>query len=195
LHNYYPRERPNPYTPVSTARTRADHRRDLGTLEQALARVAIVAPAPPSNHQNGNGGNGNAPAGPIKGVLEILPSGPIPPDPGEFVATRALSDLLEQLRDRADVVLVDAPPVLRVGDAMTLSRKVDGIIAVTRARLVRRNMLAELHRQLASVPTPVLGFVVTGSAEEEGYRYGYGGDYGYTRPHDQGTRAGEPSQA
>ena len=128
-------------------------------------------------------------------MLEILPSGPIPPDPGEFVATRALSDLLEQLRDHADVVLVDAPPVLRVGDAMTLSRKVEGIIVVTRARLVRRNMLVELHRQLASVPTPLLGFVVTGSGEEEGYRYGYGGDYGYARPYARRTGAGARSEA
>jgi Mrp family chromosome partitioning ATPase len=114
----------------------------------------------------------------VKGLLEVLPAGPIPPDPGEFVATHALSEILDELRERADIVLVDAPPALRVGDAMTLSSKVDGILVVTRMKVVRRHMLSELARQLASVPTPVLGFVVTDAAgEEEGYGYGYGGYY------------------
>ena len=113
------------------------------------------------------------------GSLHVLPSGPIPPDPGEFVGKAALTEILAQLRDRADVVLVDAPPALHVGDAMTLSSKVDGILVVTRMKVVRRSMLNELSRQLSTVPTRVLGFIVTGAGEEEGY--GYGSGYGYGR--------------
>jgi succinoglycan biosynthesis transport protein ExoP len=127
-------------------------------------------------------GNGNG-AKPVRGVLAVLPSGPIPPDPGEFVGTAALGEILEDLRERADMVLVDAPPVLQVGDAMTLSAKVDGILLVTKMKTVRRHMLIDLGRQLAGSPTPVLGFVVTGAEEEQGYGYGgyaYGyGSYGY----------------
>ena len=94
-----------------------------------------------------------------------------------------MTEILAELRERADIVLVDAPPALRVGDAMTLSRKVDAIVVVTRMRIVRRQMLSELARQLSSVPTPVLGFVVTDAAgEEEGYGYGYGYGY-YSRPY------------
>ena len=52
---------------------------------------------------DGNG-NGNG-ARQAKGVLDVLPSGPIPPDPGEFVGTQALSEILAELRDRADIVL------------------------------------------------------------------------------------------
>ena len=72
-------------------------------------------------------------------------------------------------------MLIDAPPVLHVGDAMTLSAKVDGILVVTRMQVVRRHMLAELARQLAHAPARKLGFVVTGAGEEQDYNgYGYG---------------------
>ena len=61
---------------------------------------------------------------------------------------------------------------------MTLTSKVDGIVVVTRMKVVRRHMLGELARQLASVRSPVLGFVVTDAVrEDEGYGYGYGWNY------------------
>ena len=148
-----------------------------------------------NGHANGNGnGNGNGAAKTVKGVLEVLPAGPIPPDPGEFVGRPVLSEILAHLRERADVVLIDSPPMLPVGDAMTLSTKVDGIMLVTRMKIVRRHTLSELARQLSTVPSPVLGFVVTGAGEEEGYGYGYGGyGYGYghsyARPYEQSEKA------
>ena len=173
------------------------------SLEQALATVAISDPG--SEHvpaSNGNGhikvlsangkpnGNGSSHAKAVKGVLQVLPSGPIPPDPGEFVNTQALSEILAQLRDRADVVLIDAPPALRVGDAMTLSSKVDAVVVVVRMKVVRRQMLGELARQLSTMPTPVLGFVATAAGEEQGYGYGYGYGYGhYARPYVQSGHA------
>ena len=162
-------------------------------LDQALATIAISEPgkAEVAATANGNGnGNGNGHAKVVKGLLQVLPSGPIPPDPGEFVNTHALSEILAELRERFDIVLIDAPPVLRVGDAMALSTKVDGVVVVARMKVVRRQMLTELSRQLAAMPTPVLGFVVTASGEEEGYGYGYGYGYGhYAKPYVQDTPA------
>jgi len=133
---------------------------------------------------NGNG-NGHGDGSRVKGVLAVLPSGPIPPDPGEFVGTAVLGELLDELAELADVVLIDAPPVLHVGDAMTLSSKVDGIIVATKMKVVRRHLLGELARLLAATPAPVLGFVVTGAEEEDAaYGYGYGYGYGYApRPY------------
>jgi tyrosine-protein kinase len=176
------------------------------SLENALARITVADPDPRlarrgrqlnlngggNGHANGNGkGNGSGAAKTVKGVLEVLPSGPIPPDPGEFVGRPALSEILAHLRERADIVLIDSPPVLHVGDAMTLSTKVDGIMLVTRMKVVRRQTLNELARQLSTVPSPVLGFVVTGAGEEEGYGYGYGYGYGhsYARPYEASEKA------
>jgi Mrp family chromosome partitioning ATPase/capsular polysaccharide biosynthesis protein len=161
------------------------------SLDEALAPIAIVDPGGERRPSNGNGrsngnghsnGNGNGHAYLTKGMLEVLASGPIPPDPGDFIGKQALSEILSQLRERFDFVLIDAPPVLHVGDAIALSTKVDGILVVTRMKLVRRQMLSELGRQLATVPTPVLGFILTGAGEEEGYGDGYGYGYAY-HPH------------
>jgi succinoglycan biosynthesis transport protein ExoP len=161
------------------------------SLNQALKTIAIMDV--PRGRRNGNGnGNGH---GAIKGVLQVLPAGPIPPDPGEFVATNALGGILEELRDGFDVVLIDAPPALAVGDAMTLSAKVDGLIVVTRVKTVRRQMMTELARLLGTVPADVLGFVLTGADSEEGHGegggYGYGYGYGryYGRAYQQSEKA------
>ena len=81
------------------------------------------------------------------------------------------------------VVLVDAPPMLHVGDAITLSSKVDAIVVVTRVKNLRRQMLAELGRQLSTVPTRVVGYIATGAAPGENYEYGYGYGSGYRHTH------------
>jgi Mrp family chromosome partitioning ATPase/capsular polysaccharide biosynthesis protein len=157
------------------------------TLDQAMATFVMMDPRATSTNGNGNGNGGRNGRGKGHSVmLEVLPSGPIPPDPGEFVGTAALTEILEELRERADIVLIDAPPALNVGDAMTLSTKVDGIIVVTRMKTVRRQMLAELSRLLHGSPTAALGYIVTGADEEEGYGYGYGYGYDYyAKPYEQ----------
>ena len=109
----------------------------------------------------------------------MLPAGPIPPDPGEFVGKDAVGAILDELTERADLMLIDAPPMLHVGDAMTLSRRVDALMLVTRMNLVRRTMLGELERLLSTVPAELLGFVLTGADHEAGYGYGY--SYGYSQ--------------
>ena len=112
------------------------------------------------------------------GRLDVLVSGPLPPDPGEFVGTRRLADILTALRSRYDIVVLDSPPLLRVGDAMTLSARADGLIVLTRLNAVQRPMLRELSRMLDSAPATKLGYVVTGSQREAGYSGGYGYGYG-----------------
>lgn len=166
------------------------------SLEEALVPIAIADSRPRWENGNGNG-NGHNGGATVKGILEVLPSGPIPPDPGEFVGTAVLGEIIEELRMRADFVLLDAPPALHVGDAMTLSTRVDGILVVTRMQVVRRHMLNELARQLANAPTPVLGFVVTAADEEESYGYGYGYGYGsyHTRAYERSEKAAAGSHA
>jgi succinoglycan biosynthesis transport protein ExoP len=151
-------------------------------LNDALVRVPIM-PIEPSarlrsrydlSESARSGSNGAA------GRLAVLGSGPIPPDPGEFVASHALTQVLEELGEVADIVLVDAPPVLHVGDALVLSAKVDAMLVVSRIETVRRPMLAEVKRILDTTTALKLGFVVTGPEAEEGYGYGYG--YGHYAP-------------
>ena len=119
------------------------------------------------------------------GRLEVLPAGPPPPDAGEFVNTPVLAEILDELAMRADVVLIDAPPMLHVGDAMTLSAHVDGIFVVTRSNVLRRHMLTELRRLLDAAPVQKLGFVVTAETGDAArHSPGY---YGYARRVEEGV--------
>jgi tyrosine-protein kinase len=149
-------------------------------LNEALAPVAVKTFDAPRNAIANGHANGNGHAE-LHGRLDVLPSGVIPPDPGEFVGRRSVAEIVRQLAAEADIVLVDAPPVLHVGDAIALSAIVDAVLVVTRMKVVRRNMLVELALALSRTPVPTLGFVVTGAQEEPGYGYGYG--YGYPVPY------------
>ncbi len=142
-------------------------------LDKALVRIAIPASTPLT--QRGRSGGeylDDDRSGSGFGSLDVLPAGAIPPDRGAFFDSQALTGVLEFLRQQVDVVLIDAPPVLEVGDALTLSRKVDGIVVVTRINLVRRPMLHELARLLAMTPARVLGFIATGTGKDV-IPYGY----------------------
>jgi polysaccharide biosynthesis transport protein len=145
-------------------------------VEDALATIPLVRPGkltdplndPLADPASGNGSTN----GRVEGLLEVLGSGPVPPNVDEFVGTRAVAEILARLRERSDVVIIDSTPLLVVGDAMALTRSVDALLIVTRMNVVRRPMLRELHRVLEATPTFKLGFVVTGTPSEDGY-YGY----------------------
>ena len=103
------------------------------------------------------------------GTLAVLPAGFVPASPGELVGTHAVANVLEELRGRFDYVLVDAPPLLAVSDAVTLSRRVDAVVVVVRLGMVDRSDLRELARQLDGLPSRKLGFVLAGAEHSDLY--------------------------
>jgi polysaccharide biosynthesis transport protein len=145
------------------------------TLEQATARIHIgyddaVAAAD-------DGSEGEMPE--IHGLLDVIPCGPIPPNPGEIVAMGALTQILDTLAQRYDLVLVDTPPILHIGDTVTLASSIPSMILMTRLPNERRGVLIELARVLETCPARPLGFVVSGtdSSARAGSGYGYSSDY------------------
>jgi Mrp family chromosome partitioning ATPase len=135
-------------------------------LKDALAPIALRA-----SPERDPGTTLERPLDP-RGSLEVLPAGPAPLDSGEFVGSRAVQDVLEALEQRVDLVLVDAPPLLPVGDARTLSGTVHALVVVTNLEFANRPMLEELRRVLDACPTRVLGFVATGVDEAQDDHYG-----------------------
>lgn len=135
-------------------------------LDEAVVSVAVAAvDRAPRSPDNGHAG---------AQILKVLPAGTPPPNPGEFVESRALADILTQMRAQADLVLVDAPPLLQVGDAMGLCGRVDALFLVARLNVVRRPMLRELRRVLETCPASKLGFCLAGAQlEEDVYQAGY----------------------
>jgi polysaccharide biosynthesis transport protein len=137
------------------------------SLDSALARVPIVG-EPTRRPARGNGNR-------LTGFLDVLPGGTMPPDPGDLVRTAALAEVLDEVEARADVVLVDAPPLLAVGDALALSAHADALLIVVSFSRATRPMLAELSRLLAMSGARRLGFVLTGVAKAQAYGYAYDG--------------------
>ncbi len=108
------------------------------------------------------------------GSLAVLSPGSLPPNPGEFVGTRAVAESIAKLRDLYDIVLLDTPPILQFGDAMSLSRHVDAVLLVTRLKVAHKQTVAETRRILDSCPANVLGVVVTDAKlEDVVYSQGY----------------------
>jgi succinoglycan biosynthesis transport protein ExoP len=105
------------------------------------------------------------------GRLLVLPSGPLPPEPGDFVQSKVVAGLVAELGRVTDFVIIDSPPLLSVSDPLVLSTLVQGVVFVVRPELVKRHALAEARRLLAMVPVRVLGLVINGTDDGEAYTH------------------------
>lgn len=101
--------------------------------------------------------------------LYVIPAGPATREVGEFAASTQLRNLITQLREKADYVFIDAPPLLVSSDAITLAAIVDGVILVTGQDSLRWETLDDVTRALSMCRAPTLGWVVTGAEVMEGY--------------------------
>jgi polysaccharide biosynthesis transport protein len=122
------------------------------------------------------------------GTLHVLPTGELPPNVGEFVTSDAVRALLKTLDQRCDVLLIDAPPLLQVGDTMALSPHVEAVLLVARLGVVRKQMVDEVKRLLESCPASAVGVVITDASIEPGRGYGYGYGYYYTYGEGRGGK-------
>ena len=123
---------------------------------------------------------GTSPDDAIRGTkidgLWILPAGAMPPNPAELLGSSQMRMLLDQLKDRFDVVICDSPPLLAASDGAILSRMVDGAVVVVRAGRTERAALKTAIQQLSTVGARVLGTVLNDpDAEVPRYAdyYGY----------------------
>lgn len=101
--------------------------------------------------------------------LQVIPTAPITSDVGEFAASDDLRALFTELREQADFIFVDAPPLLVSSDAVTLGSVVDGIMLVTGQDSLRWEALDDVIRALSMCQAPTLGWVVTGAETLTGY--------------------------
>ncbi len=92
--------------------------------------------------------------------LLFLPSGPPPEDPSELLSSPQADEVFAALLDRAEVLLVDAPPVLPVTDAAVLATITDGVLLVVHHASTRRTQLQTAVRELAAVDARILGAVL-----------------------------------
>ena len=112
--------------------------------------------------------------------LDVITSGPIPPNPSELLDSPRLTDLFDELeqRGRYDHIIVDSPPALLVADGIILSTKVDATILVVRAGATRRESCVQGVARLQRARARLVGTVLNALADRPRYYY-YRKEYRY----------------
>ena len=92
--------------------------------------------------------------------LQLLASGALPPSPSDLLGSRRMDRVLDVLKERADIVLLDSPPVVAVSDAAILATKVDGVLLVVSAGQTKRESVQAARAMLEKVNANLLGAVL-----------------------------------
>lgn len=111
------------------------------------------------------------------GEADLLPAGPPPPNPGDFLAAPRLEKTLARLRESYDVVLIDSPPGTLFADAQVLAAHAGGVLLVLRSGIAERHGVKRLTSQFAQSGIKIIGCVLNGIPPSELFSYGYGYEY------------------
>ena len=119
----------------------------------------------------------------VSDQLDVLTSGPLPPNPTELLSSPKLGAILGRLVDNYDHIVIDSPPLLGLADASLWANHADGVILVARRGRTRRGQLQESILAATATHKPLIG-VILNSADRRrmaGYYYEY--SYAY-RPEE-----------
>ena len=109
--------------------------------------------------------------------LDIITSGPVPPNPSELLGSIRMKELIKGLNEHYDydIIIFDSPPVLTVTDSLILSRLVDGTIIVVRGGKSTYDIVRTGLKSLNDINSNILGLVINGidMRRSSYYYYGY----------------------
>lgn len=105
--------------------------------------------------------------------LYFMPSGILPADAAGILNSRRMSELIQDVKQRFDLVLVDSPPILGVSDASVLSSEVDLTMIVVQHRKLPRNMLLRVKQAVENVGGHVIGVVLNNVDVRSDSQYQY----------------------
>jgi capsular exopolysaccharide synthesis family protein len=106
----------------------------------------------------------------VKG-LNIITSGPIPPNPSELLGSMRMEDLLNVLGSSFKFIIIDSPPVIGLPDALYLSKIVDGTVLVVKAGETPKKVLLEIKEVFRNVNAKIFGVILNGVKKTD-LRYG-----------------------
>lgn len=112
--------------------------------------------------------------------LDVLTSGPVPPNPAQLVESDAMAELIETARTAYDYVVIDSPPLLPVVDATVLARAVGGAVIVARVGRTTRQQLTQAVQGLRTIDAGALGSILVGTEQDASY-------YGPAKRQDHGA--------
>lgn len=109
--------------------------------------------------------------------LFLIPSGPIPPNPSDLLSSDRFARLVEKIKDEADLVIIDSPPVLSASDALAISRHTDGVVLVVHSGKTRTDALRHAAHSIHQGGIRLIGVVLNRQKGQHGASY-YGEYYG-----------------
>jgi tyrosine-protein kinase Etk/Wzc len=112
--------------------------------------------------------------------LDIIPSGPIPPNPTELISSARTTELFLLLKRSYDIIFIDSPPVGLVSDALLLLKHANVIMLVLRHNFTPKSLFSNIMDDLARRKIENINLLINDiKLNMNGYGYGYGYAYGY----------------
>lgn len=112
-------------------------------------------------------------------TLQVLTSGPLPPNAAELVGSQRMHRMIAALRQHADVIMIDTPPCTVVADAAVISTQVDGVMLVVEVGRTNRDVARRAVDALTQVEAHIVGAVLNRMPlTSSGYYYSH---YTYDR--------------
>jgi polysaccharide biosynthesis transport protein len=153
-----------------------------GLAEAVRREVSLSAAVQPVFSPGEAASNGGA------GVLHVLVAGQPPPNPWALTQSVYMDQVLQTLRTDHGLVVVDAPPVPYVPDAVSLLHRVDGVIVTASVGSTRGPDATRLRDQLEALDTRIVGVVANRGSAADGY-------YAYSPSVWTGWQGGPPAEA
>jgi len=105
----------------------------------------------------------------INSNLDVLTSGPIPPNPSELLGSENMSVLLDALQAEYEYIIIDTPPINIVSDALVLAPKTNGIVLVTKGGRTTHDQIKKTLNSINFANVKILGVVMNGASKKSIY--------------------------
>ena len=115
--------------------------------------------------------------------LDIILSGPIPPNPSELLSLEKMKDFIEELKKTYQHIIIDTPPIGLVTDGLVLMNHSDVNIYVVRQNFTTKDMLNNFNETILKNNVVNMNLIINDISNDKtsyGYGYGYGNRYGYS---------------
>lgn len=111
--------------------------------------------------------------------LDLITSGPIPPNPSELLMSEEMKEMIAKLKKKYDYIILDTPPVGLVSDALELSHFADATLYVSKQSYSKKDMLNIINEKYRRGELHNVSILLNGFDGRKNYGYGVGG-YGYS---------------
>ncbi|QSW87437.1 polysaccharide biosynthesis tyrosine autokinase [Flavobacterium endoglycinae] len=111
--------------------------------------------------------------------LDVILSGPIPPNPSELILSDAMGELIDELKKKYDYIILDTPPVGLVSDALELVQFADVVLYIVRQNYTKKDMITLLNNRIKRGELSNASIVFNGFENKAKYGAVYGYGYGY----------------